>query len=420
MSRLSFWLAAALAAVALFAPHGRETPLTLSAAATSLLALVFWRCGLRRRPEPPARPVPAAVTLLDEPALRDAHVHVARAVQQAASFEAALHAVGRVLRGELGARGSEVQWVLGVEGTHALLSGLIESQPGFRTVPRRLRLDASPLGQALATRRPAGAAPGALALPIVAGDALLATIELSGLELAIEPAALASLLELAQSGLAVRALAPAAPEPPTIRPIDARDIGDNAAVSDDVVALRLPGGCNGARASGMLDDCVHPQGFDDLLVPPMRAQGPAAMLSRPSRLHTPAEAGDAAAPGASGAPPALNAAAIARLRELDPDGKNLLIERVLTAFRTSVARLQPQLDAARASGDVSTLRLVAHTLKSSSASIGALHLSALCAQTEAAIRQDATGADLNPGLDALVAAIADALRAIDVQLKERA
>lgn len=126
------------------------------------------------------------------------------------------------------------------------------------------------------------------------------------------------------------------------------------------------------------------------------------MLSK--RLHTPA---------------ALDAGALARLTELDPTGENRLVERVLQAFRASVARLRPQLDAARRNGDRNAIRLVVHTLKSSSASIGSLALSQLCAQIETVIRVDAT-ADLNAPLAALDIALDDALLAIDTLLKERA
>ena len=116
---------------------------------------------------------------------------------------------------------------------------------------------------------------------------------------------------------------------------------------------------------------------------------------------------------------ALDAGALARLTELDPTGENRLVDRVLQAFRASVLRLRPQLDAARQSGDRSAIRLVVHTLKSSSASIGALSLSQLCAQIETVIRVDAT-ADLSAPLAALDTDLDDALRAIDALLKERA
>jgi len=134
------------------------------------------------------------------------------------------------------------------------------------------------------------------------------------------------------------------------------------------------------------------------------------MLNKPPHADTPtAEAG----------PARLDAAALARLKELDPTGGNGLLERVLRAFQGSAARLRPQLDAARRTDDRTAIRLVAHTLKSSSASIGALPLSELCAQVETAIRVDA-GDDLAGPLAALDAALDAALQAIDALLKERA
>jgi HPt (histidine-containing phosphotransfer) domain-containing protein len=85
----------------------------------------------------------------------------------------------------------------------------------------------------------------------------------------------------------------------------------------------------------------------------------------------------------------LDEAALQRLRELDPGGQNHLLERVLSAFEASILRLGPQLAEARQRKDMAGIRHVAHTLKSSSASIGALGLSRLCAEIEAAVRQEA-------------------------------
>ncbi len=84
----------------------------------------------------------------------------------------------------------------------------------------------------------------------------------------------------------------------------------------------------------------------------------------------------------------LDAQALANLAQLDPTGASKLLSRVLTAYRGSLARLLPQLVAARAPVDLGTLKLVTHTLKSSSASIGAVDLSALCGAAELALRED--------------------------------
>ena len=87
-----------------------------------------------------------------------------------------------------------------------------------------------------------------------------------------------------------------------------------------------------------------------------------------------------------GAAAALDASALTRLSELDPTGKSRLLERVLTVYQGSLNRLLPQLQMARRDRDAVAIERVAHTLKSSSATIGALHFAALCAETEAIAR----------------------------------
>jgi HPt (histidine-containing phosphotransfer) domain-containing protein len=114
-------------------------------------------------------------------------------------------------------------------------------------------------------------------------------------------------------------------------------------------------------------------------------------------------------------PTVLDADALDRLRELDPSGKSKLLERVLRAFQSSTTRLKLQLVEARRTEDVAGIRHVAHTLKSSSASIGALALSRLCAEIEASIRADAT-AGLSDRLDAMDRELAAVLQAVTPML----
>ncbi len=83
----------------------------------------------------------------------------------------------------------------------------------------------------------------------------------------------------------------------------------------------------------------------------------------------------------------LDAGALANLAQLDPTGANRLLQRVLNTYRSSMARLLAQLAQARAQSDPASMRLVTHTLKSSSASVGALTLSALCGDAERALRE---------------------------------
>jgi len=123
-------------------------------------------------------------------------------------------------------------------------------------------------------------------------------------------------------------------------------------------------------------------------------------------------------PSPNPAVPALDAEALGRLTALDPLGESRLLERVLNAFQASAARLAPQLEAGRSAADWNAVGLVAHTLKSSSASIGALALSALCAQVEAAVRLGAT-TGLDADIFAMAAELDLALKAIERVLRER-
>lgn len=99
----------------------------------------------------------------------------------------------------------------------------------------------------------------------------------------------------------------------------------------------------------------------------------------------------------------LDPEAIRRLRELDPSGGNKLLERVVNAFSNSVDRLLPELSRAREGDtlDLSVVRHVSHTLKSSSASLGAMGLSARCADIETMAR-DGRVQGLPQQLDAML------------------
>ena len=83
--------------------------------------------------------------------------------------------------------------------------------------------------------------------------------------------------------------------------------------------------------------------------------------------------------------------ALERLRELDPDGRHGVLPRVLSAYETSLSRLLAQLAAELEGGDASVVAHVAHTLKSSSASVGALVLSQACADVERRLRSGEAG-----------------------------
>jgi HPt (histidine-containing phosphotransfer) domain-containing protein len=143
----------------------------------------------------------------------------------------------------------------------------------------------------------------------------------------------------------------------------------------------------------------------------------AVVMSRVSRMHATRAAFEAAAGAFAGG--VLDAQALERLRELDPTGQNKLLERVFKAFEASIDRLMPQLEAARQASDWQAVRHVAHTLKSSSASIGALELSRLCAEVEAMVRQTQQGG-LPEALDAMHAEVRRVRAALRELQDERA
>ena len=130
--------------------------------------------------------------------------------------------------------------------------------------------------------------------------------------------------------------------------------------------------------------------------------------------------GEPAGPGAPGdaaAPPvALDPAALARLRELDPDGRQGVLVRVLAAYESSLARMVGQLHAARGAGDAGAVAELAHKLKSSSASVGALALATSCAEVERRLRGGAPG-DLAADVARLVADGEAALHAVGAMLR---
>lgn len=84
--------------------------------------------------------------------------------------------------------------------------------------------------------------------------------------------------------------------------------------------------------------------------------------------------------------PALDQAALARLRELDPDGRNGVVARVLSTYETALKKQLGQLAEMGSTPDAAAVSALAHTLKSSSASVGALSLAQVCEELERRIR----------------------------------
>lgn len=112
----------------------------------------------------------------------------------------------------------------------------------------------------------------------------------------------------------------------------------------------------------------------------------------------------------------LDDAALARLQELDPEGKTGVVRRVLEAFETSLVRILEQLGGEPVCSNPRSVAALAHTLKSSSASVGALTLSRTCAEVEKRRREgDADG--LTGDVARIVEDAQDALLAVRAILR---
>jgi HPt (histidine-containing phosphotransfer) domain-containing protein len=107
----------------------------------------------------------------------------------------------------------------------------------------------------------------------------------------------------------------------------------------------------------------------------------------------------------------IDLAAFAELHETVGGDRDFLAELVET-YRADCPRLLAELRAAVAAGDAPAARRAAHTLKSTSASMGALGLAAECREIEAA-----AGAGDLAGLDERLERVAESYREVEAALR---
>lgn len=383
LSRIFFWVAAVAAIAALLGPAPLATALTALAGLGVIAAYALARWGLLREhhADVPAEAAEAPATL-DARALEE----IAQRVEAAMGVivpgvEAAALAAAAVLRAELGARDTTVHRVREVISPFVdLVTLAADGSPG---VPHRVRLERSPLGTALRDGLVARGDTGSWAIPLCAAGAPVALIELGPPALHAAPGGFEGLFD------AVRRCVERASS------VEESTPGAIGAAGRDILT---PADASPPQPFGAQETGCRRQYFETAVTPdPLTDCAVTDLPTRPT------------------APAVLDAQALGRLRELDPKGENKLIERVLRAFESSVARLLPQLEAARAGGDRAGVRHVAHTLKSSSASIGALSLSQHCAAVETLIREERPD-DLEQPLVALLGELASVRLAIQSML----
>jgi PAS domain S-box-containing protein len=145
-------------------------------------------------------------------------------------------------------------------------------------------------------------------------------------------------------------------------------------------------------------------GFDDYLSKPVRQGQLAEVLqrqcaARPEAAALPAAAqaplldvvpvpatAAATAPADDGEAALLDPATLERIVEMERRGAPRLMARLVDTYCESAARLVADAERALAEGDAAALRQAAHTLKSSSAGLGATEFAARCADLEALAR----------------------------------
>ncbi len=160
----------------------------------------------------------------------------------------------------------------------------------------------------------------------------------------------------------------------------------SAAQADFESALDTPIVALTANAlAGDYERCLA-AGFDEYLPKPFKQQQIDALLARWSR-HDPQpsastttrapsqEARGSAAAAPAGEAPVLDMSVIDRVRQMEQRGAARLLERLIETYITTATKLMTDAERALAQHDPVLLRHAVHTLKSSSANVGATALS---------------------------------------------
>jgi HPt (histidine-containing phosphotransfer) domain-containing protein len=110
--------------------------------------------------------------------------------------------------------------------------------------------------------------------------------------------------------------------------------------------------------------------------------------------------------------PTIDPEAIANLRDLNPGDGGEFLREIITIYVEDTPKRLADLRACLASGDVATFTRAAHTVKGSSANLGALGLKAIAERLEQISRKDGLGSvgPLIDDCDAEFVRVTEALR----------
>jgi CheY-like chemotaxis protein len=136
------------------------------------------------------------------------------------------------------------------------------------------------------------------------------------------------------------------------------------------------------------EECLN-AGMDDHLAKPFSMQTMQDMLDRwmPQPAARQAQAAAPAAPPASSAAEVLDRQVLGQLGALRTNGKPDLLARTINLYLVESPKLMQKLKQAAAAGDAPEIVRSAHSLKSSSANVGATALSRHCGDIEASARR---------------------------------
>jgi CheY-like chemotaxis protein len=155
-----------------------------------------------------------------------------------------------------------------------------------------------------------------------------------------------------------------------------------AAAADYETRLDVPIVALTANALAGDEERCRAAGFDDYLPKPFRQQQLDDILERwlngdPRKSEPTADTRAATAPSDAAANEGqiLDLSVIERIREMEQRGAARLLERLIQTYLTTAARLVGDAERALEQGDADALRHAVHTLKSSSANLGATTLS---------------------------------------------
>jgi signal transduction histidine kinase/DNA-binding response OmpR family regulator len=145
-------------------------------------------------------------------------------------------------------------------------------------------------------------------------------------------------------------------------------------------------------ASALRDDCERflEAGMDDYLSKPIRLKELVAVLERCQSRHTLPDGGEEPklpCKERSENGPVVDPEALEQLGAMMGERADEQVQELKDLFLKNTGRLLDAMDEALGQGDAQQLRYAAHTLKSTSATVGAVRLSARCAELERRARQ---------------------------------